>query len=180
MAAWGGGPTSERNLAHGASVDVKVAKPDIWHYITGHPGTTVFRIMILLTQGHNLTAADARKTWECVACIQWKLIRKPSHWILPSELPQPLHMLHGNICGPIDPPSGTFRYYFVLVDVSGSHLEVSLIPTRNMVFPRTLAIFLRYKTTFPNSWPWNKPNHPHPSTSVHRRHSPPTPTHPPL
>ena len=70
MAAWGGGgPMSERNLAHGTYVDVKVAKPDIWHHRTGHPGTTVFRRMIPLTQGHNLTAADAGKTQECVACI---------------------------------------------------------------------------------------------------------------
>jgi len=36
MAAWGGGPMLERNLVHGASVDVKVTKPDIWHFRLGH------------------------------------------------------------------------------------------------------------------------------------------------
>lgn len=125
----------ERNLTHGASIDVKVVKPNIWHTRLEHPRTTVFRRMIPVTQGHNLTTADAGKTHEYVACIQEKLVRKPSNWTLPTELPQPLHMIHGDICGPIDPPSGTFRYYFVLVDASWSHLEVSLFPTRNMVFP---------------------------------------------
>jgi hypothetical protein len=57
-------------------------------------------------------------------------------------------MLQGDICGPIDPPSETFRYYFVLVNASGSHLEVSLLPTRNVVFPKTLAILLKYKNHF--------------------------------
>ena len=149
MAAWGGGPTTERTLVKRTSTDVKVNKPDIWHSRMGHPGTTIFRRMIPLTQGHDLTAADAGKTRECVACIHGKLIRKPSHWTLPSELPPPLHRLQGDICGPIDPPSGTFRYYFVLVDALGSHFELSLLLTRNLVFPKTLAIFLRYKNHFP-------------------------------
>jgi hypothetical protein len=60
-----------------------------------------------------------------------------------------LFRIHGDICGPINPPSGVFRYYFVLVDASGSHLEVSLLPTRNMVFPKLLAILLRYRNHFP-------------------------------
>ena len=107
--------------------------------------------MIPLVQGHNLTASDAGKTKECIACIQGKLIKRPSLWILPNELPPPLHKIHGDVCGPINPLSGAFRYYFVLADASGNHLEVSLLPTRNMVFPRALAILLRYKNHFPNS-----------------------------
>ena len=57
----------------------------------------------------------------------------------------------GIFVGPINPPSGTFKYYFVLVDASGSHFEVSLLPTRNMVFPRILAILLRYRNHFPEN-----------------------------
>ena len=85
MAAWEGGPTSECNLAEGVSLDTKVAKPDIWRFRLGHPGTTVFRWMIPLTQGHNLTTADAGKTHECMTCIHGKLIQKPSSWTLPME-----------------------------------------------------------------------------------------------
>ena len=140
----------KRNLTQGVSIDTKVAKLDMWHSRLRHPGTTVFRRMIPLTQGHNLTAADAGKTHKYVAYIQRKLIWKPSTWTLPTELPLPLYKIHRDICGPINPPTGLFRYYFVLVDASGSHLEVTLLPTRNMAFPKLLAILLWYKNHFPD------------------------------
>ena len=106
--------------------------------------------MLPLLTGHNIVTSDAGKTHDCEACIQGKYIKKPSHWTLPTELPPPLYRLHGDICGPINPPSGTFRYYFVIVDASGNHFEVSLLPTRNMVFPRLLAVLLRYRNHFPD------------------------------
>jgi hypothetical protein len=96
-----------------------------------------------------LITSDAEKTHDCVACIQGKFIKRPSKWTLPQELPPPLYRLHGDICGPINPPSGTFRYYFVLADASGVHFEVALLPTRNMVFPKILAILLKYRNHFP-------------------------------
>jgi hypothetical protein len=37
------------------------------------------------------------------------------------------------------------------VDASGSHFEVSLLPTRNLVFPKILAILLRYRNHFPEN-----------------------------
>ena len=60
--------------------------------------------MLPLLTGHNLVTADAGKTHDCEACIQGKYIRKPSKWTLPTELPPPLYRLHGDICGPINPP----------------------------------------------------------------------------
>ena len=151
MAAWVGDPEAKRrNLAKGVFINTK-AKPDLWHERLGHPGTTVFRRMIPLLTGYNLVTTKAEKTHECVACIQGKYIKKPSQWTLPTELPPPLHRIHGDICDPINPPSEVFRYYFVLAHASGSHFEVSLLPTRNMVFPRLLAIILRYKNHFPEN-----------------------------
>ena len=82
-------------MAHGTPQGVKVAKPHIWHSKFGHPGTTIFRRMIPLTQGHNLMASDAGKVHECVACIQGKLTKRPSLWTLPTELSPPLHRIHG-------------------------------------------------------------------------------------
>jgi hypothetical protein len=144
-----GDPVISRcNMAKGVSVDT-VTKPDLWHRRLGHPGTTVLRRMLPLITGHNLHTSDAEKTHDCVACIQGKFIKRPSHWTLPEELPPPFYRLHGDICGPINPPSGTFRYFFVLVDASGVHSEVALLPTRNMVFPKILAILLKYRNHFP-------------------------------
>lgn len=150
MAAWAEGPRLKgHNLATGVSSDT-TAKQDLWHRRLGHPGVTVFRRMLPLTLGHNLSSSDAHKVHDCIACIQGKFSKKPSKWQLPSELPPPLYRIHGDICGPINPPSGAFKYYFVLIDASGSHLEVSLLPTRNMVFPKLLAILIKYRNHFPD------------------------------
>lgn len=97
-----------------------------------------------------MSSSDAHKMHECITCIQGKFSKKPSRWQLPSELPPPLYRIHGDICGPINPLSGAFRYFFVLIDASGSHLEVSLLSTRNMVFPKILAILIRYRNHFPD------------------------------
>ena len=99
----------------------------------GYPSTTIFRRMFSLLTGYDLVTVDTEKTHDCVTCIQEKYIKRPLSWILPTKFFPPLYILDGNICGSINPPSGAFRYYFVLVDASGSHLEVLLLPTRNIV-----------------------------------------------
>ena len=83
-------------------------------------------------------------------CIQGKFSKKPSKWLLPTEFPSLLYRIYGDVCGPINLPSGAFRYFFVLVDASYSHLNVSLLPTRNMVFPKLLVILIRYRNYFLN------------------------------
>lgn len=56
--------------------------------------------------------------------------------------------MQANICKPINPPSSLFRYFSVLIDASKNHVEVALLTTRNLVFPRIHAILLRYKNHF--------------------------------
>ena len=106
--------------------------------------------MLPALTGHNLSVSDAEKVADCTACIQGKYAKHPSRWQLPTELPQPLQRLHGDICGPINPPSGPFLYFLVLVDASGHHAEVSLLTTRNMAFPKILAMLIRFRTHFPD------------------------------
>jgi hypothetical protein len=125
-------------------------KTQLWHKRLGHPGTTMLRRMIPALAGHNLHSSDADKMDDCMACIQGKYAKHPSRWRLPTELPQPLERLHGDICGPINPPSGQFLYFLVLVDASGSHAEVSLLTTRNMAFPKILAMLIRFRNHFPD------------------------------
>ena len=127
------------------------SKANIWHRRLGHPGTTMMRKMIPILTGHDLCTSDAERVEECAACIQGKLIRQPSRWKLPTEMPAALYRLHGDWCGPITPQSGQFKYFFVLVDASGRHAEVSLLTTRNMVFPKTLAMILRFRNHFPDN-----------------------------
>ena len=60
--------------------------------------------------------------YSCVACSQGKLM---SDHLL-SESPVFLERIHGNICGPIHPPCGPFRYFMILVDASTRWSHVCL------------------------------------------------------
>ena len=138
------------NLARKHNIYLTAAAiSDIWHKRFGHSDTTILKKMIILTAGHNLTTADVSKIAPCETCIQRKMIQRPSEWQLPTELSPSLHRIQGDICGPINPPSSSFRLFHVLIDASGSHLDVALLTTRNLVFQRILAILLRYKNHFP-------------------------------
>jgi hypothetical protein len=94
----------------------------------------MFKRMIHVLTGHEVCLSDASKLEVCKACAHGKFNLKPSHWKLPHELPPPLHRLQGDICSPIAPESGPFRYILVLVNVVGVHFEVSLLSTQNIFF----------------------------------------------
>ena len=48
------------------------------------------------------------------------------------EFPTFLESIHEDICGPIHPPSGSFRYFMVLIDVSSRWSHVCLLSSRNL------------------------------------------------
>ena len=125
-------------------------KVGLWHSRMDHPGTTMFQRMIPILSGHEVCQGDANKTGMCTACAQGKMINQPSRWKLPTELSPQLHRLHGDICGPIAPPSGPFRYFMVLVDAAGIQFEVSLLSTRNIVFSKLLAMLIKFRTHYLN------------------------------
>ncbi|KAD2805063.1 hypothetical protein E3N88_38440 [Mikania micrantha] len=56
----------------------------------------------------------------------------------------------GDICGPIHPPCGPFRYFMVLIDASRRWSHVSLLSTRNMTFAKFLAQIIQLRAHFPN------------------------------
>ena len=123
-------------------------KVGLWHSRMDHPGTTMFRRMILILSGHEVCQENANKIGVCTACTQGKMINRPSRWKLPTELPPRLHCLHGDIFGLITPPSGPFRYFMVLVDTAGIHFEVSLLSIRNIVFSKLLAMLIKFRTHY--------------------------------
>ena len=114
----------------------------------GHPEATLFRRMLPLLIGHEVCTSNANKVGACEACVQGKLILKPSCWKLPSELPPLLQRLQGDICGPITLASRPFRYFLVLVDAAGVHFEVYLLNTRNIACAKILASLLKFRTHF--------------------------------
>ena len=108
----------------------------------------MFRRMIPILLGHEVCQGDANKVGVCSTCAQGKLIQRPSRWKLPTELSPRLHRLYGDICGPITPTSGSFKYFMVLVDTTDIHFKVSLLSTRNIVFAKLLAMIIKFKTHF--------------------------------
>ena len=106
-----------------AKVNQKFTDPKsfvVWHDRLGHPGAIMMRRIIENSHGHSLK--DQRilmpNEFNCVACSQEKLITRPSQMKVGFESPGFLERIHGDICGPIHPACGPFKYFMVLIDAS--------------------------------------------------------------
>ena len=84
------------------------------------------------------------------ACSQGKLIIRPSFTKIASESLAFLERIQEDICGPIHPPSGHFRYFMVLIDAFTRWSHVCFISTRNVAFAKLLAQIIRLRAQFPN------------------------------
>ena len=56
----------------------------------------------------------------------------------------------GDICGPIHPPCGPFRYFMILIDAFTRWSHVCFLSTRNVAFARLLAQIIRLRAQIPN------------------------------
>ena len=81
-------------------------------------------------------------------CSQGKLITKPYFLKIASALPFFLQRIQGNICGPIHPASGPFRYYMVSLDASTRWSHVCLLSTRNIAFSRLVSQIIKLRAHF--------------------------------
>jgi hypothetical protein len=70
--------------------------------------------------GHNLKETKFSKTSDFIymACATGKLILRPLPLKIHTEPLKFLKMIQGDICGPIQPLYGSFRYFMVLIDAS--------------------------------------------------------------
>jgi hypothetical protein len=80
----------------------------------------MIRRIIENSHGHPLKNQKilAPSDYPCSAYSQGKLIIKPSLSKIVVESPSFLERIQGDICGPIHPPCGPFRYFMVLIDAS--------------------------------------------------------------
>ena len=76
------------------------------------------------------------------------MITRPSPAKIRIESPTFLERIQGDICGPIHPPCGPFKYYMVLIDASTRWLYIHLLLTRNLAFARLLAQIIRFIAQF--------------------------------
>jgi len=84
----------------------------------------------------------------CVFCALGKFVSRPHKCKLSHELSVTLQRIQGNICGPIDPSCGPFRYFFDLIDASTKWSYVSLLASRNQVFSRLLVQIIQLWARF--------------------------------
>ena len=124
----------------------------LWHDRLGHPGSSMMRRIIENSQEHELKNQKILLSHEypCVACLQGKLIVRSSHTKVKFESPIFLKRVHGDICGPIHPPRGPFRYFMVLIEASMRWSHVCLLATCNIAFSRLLTQIIKLRAQFPN------------------------------
>ncbi|KAK2376223.1 putative mitochondrial protein [Trifolium repens] len=124
----------------------------VWHDRLGHPGSIMMRKIIENSCGHQLKNQKIPQSnkLSCASCSQGKLIIRPSPVKIRSEPLNFLERIHGDICGPIHPPCGPFRYFMVLIDASTRWSHVCLLSTRNQAFARLLAQLIRIRAHFPD------------------------------
>jgi hypothetical protein len=77
--------------------------------------------------------------YPCTVCFKGKLVIKPSPSKVIVESLSFLQRIQWDICKPIHPPYGSFRYFMVLIDASTRWLHFCLLSTCNVAFARLLA-----------------------------------------
>ena len=124
----------------------------LWHDRLGHPGDIMMRRIIESSNGHPLKDLKIllSKELSCGACSLGKMITRPSINKLEKESPLFLERIQGDICGPITPPCGPFRYFMVLIDASSRWSHVCLLASRNVAFARLLAQIIQLRAHFPD------------------------------
>ena len=117
----------------------------LWHDKLGQPGTSMMRRIIEHSLGHPLKNQKILfpNEYPCVACSQGKLLIRPSFSKVTFESPVFLERIHEDICGPIHPPYGPFRYFMVLIDASIGWSHVCLLSTRYVAFARFLTQMIK-------------------------------------
>ena len=123
----------------------------IWHERLGHPGLRMMRNIITSSAGHGIKTTQIPKDFLCISCAKGKLITKPSYLKIKAESLGFLERIQGDICGPIHPLSGPFRYFMVLIDASTRWSHVCLLSTRNHAFAKFIAQIIKLRVSLPEN-----------------------------
>ena len=101
--------------------------------------------------GHDMKNVkfSQNKDFCCTTCATRNLILRPSYLKIRAEPLKFLERIQGDIYGPIQPLSGPFRYFMVLIDASTRWSHVSLLSTYNHVFAKIMAQLIKLKAHYP-------------------------------
>ena len=110
----------------------------IWQDRLCHPGLSMMRRIINNSTGHDVNGFPNPEDFICTACAKGKLITRPSLLKIRAESPVFLQRIQGDICGPIQPLSGPFRYFMVLLMHLPDGAMWTYYPLETMPFPSLL------------------------------------------
>jgi GAG-pre-integrase domain len=122
----------------------------LWHDWLGHPDNIMMSRIIQSVNGHPLKDLKIllSKYLSCATCSLGKLIIRPCKNNIENESPLFLERIQGDICEPISPLYGSFRYFMILIDASTRWSYVCLLATRNVTFTRILAQIIQLRANF--------------------------------
>jgi hypothetical protein len=123
----------------------------IWHDRVGHPSVGMMRKIIGNCTGHNLNKFHKTSNFICTACAAGKLILRSSPLKINTEPLKFFERIQGDICGPIQPISGSFMYFMVLIDTTTTWSHICLLSTRNHAFVKIMVQVIRLKASFPRN-----------------------------
>jgi hypothetical protein len=121
----------------------------LWHELLGHPVSTMLAPIVKGSHGLPTNLRNILASTLCIAFSCGKLVAQPSLSKLPTNIPSFLSIIHADVRGPINPPSGPFRYFMPMIDAFLKWSTISLLTMHNMVFPRLLAQILCLRAQFP-------------------------------
>jgi hypothetical protein len=100
--------------------------------------------------GHDLKAAKFPKSNDFVytPCVVGKLILWPSPLKIHAEPIKFIEHIQGDICDPIQPLCGPFRYFMVVIDASVRWSHVCLVSTHNHAFAKFMTLVIRFKANY--------------------------------
>jgi hypothetical protein len=124
-----------------------------WHDRLGHPRIGMMRKIIGNSIGHHINTSKLPKPSDFVgiAYAMGKLILRPSYLKIKFEALIFLEHVQGDICGPIHPLTGPFRYLMILIDASTRWSHVCLLSTKNHAFTRFIAQIIKLRAHYPNN-----------------------------
>jgi hypothetical protein len=101
--------------------------------------------------GHDLEDAKFSKSndFVCTSCAMRNLFLWPSPLKIHADELKFLECIQGDICGPIQPLCGPFRYFMVLVDASTRWCHACLLSMDSTKF---MTQVIRLKVNYPEYW----------------------------
>lgn len=112
-----------------------------WHTRLGHVGLTNMKTMVTKSLVNGLPQFQVEKE-TCVSCLKGKQARKSFPQASSYRSTNNLDLIHGDLCGPITPPTaGGNKYVFVLIDDHSRYMWTILMREKSEAFSK----FKRFK-----------------------------------